>query len=199
MEKIQISPDLVFYVAPENFKRKTALSQKDKILTLASKEGWDKIRVVGRGGMIYQIMNLNGWKVMSINNYRGIVPQKALDRIEILKSNGIKFSGILIADDQRSKPKPPEPIKTHQRTIRSPAVVYQQRSLVKPRPTSSRETDSALIEVFSTIAKLTWGLLKVIGNIFLFGLVITFVAFDPMVMVVLEDTGEWVCLYEWYE
>lgn len=119
MTTIQIGKNLPWVVAPEEdgatvgtesfftvSKRKWKVgprkprSQANRILALAKAQGWEDVRRVGRGGMIGEPLETNGWLVMPIEMYKGSIPFEAFQRESIIKAR-VKVKGFLIADDQQ--------------------------------------------------------------------------------------------------
>ena len=80
---------------------------KPSVSEIASKKGWKvgkkEVRVIGHGELTNHPEKVNGWEVMKATDYPGIVPQEALDRVEILLDEGVEIKGLLIADDLRRK------------------------------------------------------------------------------------------------
>lgn len=174
MYQIQITPDLVFVVAEE----RKALSQIDTVLALDKEYGLG-VEIFGHGRMIDEPVELNGWIVMQVDRFAGIIPQEGLDRMEILKSHG--FSNFLIADDLR-----------------------HERYLPKKEPIKLPEIDWNKVGRIAGIATLVVGgvalVIAALPVILVGGAVMAgaAVGFDPRLLVVL-DTGEWVSFYEYYD
>jgi hypothetical protein len=129
MDKIQIGSQIVWYVAPDQRQAvksiavsergdKTASPRTGKpyqfadvrptVLSVAQKlglkVGGKDVREVGHGDMptAGQPVEVGKWLVMQATDYSRIVPQEAIEVVQILLDEGVEIKGLLIADDLRT-------------------------------------------------------------------------------------------------
>lgn len=127
-ETIQVTPNCVWHVLPDDGEQQKPQSAESKKLTkepgisidqksnlvpspsvldIANKMNWKvgtkDVRQIGQGKMPApgQRIEMNGWLVMQATDYSGIVTQEALERVQILLDEGAKIKGLLVADDNR--------------------------------------------------------------------------------------------------
>ena len=95
-------PEIVHAVVIPKPKRKVSprlsVPQSTLILANAKMNGWEDVRKVGQGDMIDRPIETNGWLVMPIEMYTGIIPPEAIQHAEIL-TMGVQIKGLLVADD----------------------------------------------------------------------------------------------------
>jgi len=196
METVQIG-DLVLTVAPEAVEtserescsvskpkekvrpRKT-VSQSKLILANAKLNGNKNVRKVGKGGLIDRAMETNGWLVMPIEMYKGIIPPEAMETAETL-TKGIPIKGFLIADDMRSI--------EHRR--QEPRVLLPKVSPDWGKIASSAGKVAAAIAVGGVIISF----LPLVLGIGAIGMAL---AYDPLLIAVTAE-DEWICVYQWWE
>ncbi len=197
METVRIN-DLVFVVVPDaaeaperenSFsiskpKRKAGLrksvSQLKLLLAVAKRRGWENVRKIGHGGMINQPIETNGWLVMPIAMYKGIIPPEAIQKIETLANIGIHVKGFLIADDQRH-------------------AAEQWNDVASQRPSNVIDWEKTA-NVLGKILAVTMIGAVIISLFPLFlavGAIGAGIAYDP-ILIIVTDEDEWVSLYEWY-
>jgi hypothetical protein len=172
-------------VAPASQSRKKGLrrkraSQANLILARANLHKIENVRVIGRGGLVDQAIESNGWRVMPPSLYKGIIPREAWETAEAL-TKGIPIKGFLIADDRRS-------VESSRQSIaaRIPKINPDWRKIV----TITGRVAGAIALAGAVVSFLP--LLLGIGAI---GVAL---AYDPLLIAVTAD-DEWICLYEWWE
>jgi hypothetical protein len=198
VETVQIN-DLVFVVAPEVVeapKSKSSSSvfrpkgkagvcnpvpQSKLILAVAKRHGWENVRVVGHGEMIDQPIETNGWQVTPIEEYKGIIPAEALQKVETLADTGIRVKGFLVADDLRHD---------------------AQKSVNISSAKVIKGIDwGIVVNVLSKLAAVTLigtAVITLFPIVLVAGAVVAGIAYDPVLVVVTAE-NEWICLSEWWE
>lgn len=69
---------------------------------LAREKGWEDVERFGHGGLVEKTVEVKGWLVMPVGDFKGNIPQEAIDRAKIVKER-IRIKGFLIADDKRHR------------------------------------------------------------------------------------------------
>jgi hypothetical protein len=195
VEAVQIG-DLVLTVVPEadeyperecysvskpkkKARPRKTVSQSKLILANATINGAENVRKVGRGGLINRPIKTNGWLVMPIEMYKGIIPREGVEIAETL-TKGIPIKGFLIAEDVRGIEE-----RRQKPTNLKPNILPDWRKI-----TSGAGRVAAAIAVCGAIISF-FPLVLGIGAI---GVAL---AYDPLLIAVTEE-DEWMCLYEWW-
>jgi hypothetical protein len=186
VETIQIG-NLSFVVAPKETvtkrrnnnsssvsrSRRKPKPQAKRILTIASRHGWDSVRKVGNGGLINQPVMTNGWLVMPIEMYKNIIPPEGIQQAKIL-TKGIDIKGLLIADDQRN---------------------YERQSQKKSLPEWGKIATG--FGKLAAVIALGTAVISFFPIVLGVGAIGAALAYDPLLIAVTTE-DEWICLYEWW-
>ena len=197
METIQIDKNkLRWFVAPEideaspqrestsnqrlKARPRKPVSQAKLIFALAKMHGYENVRKVGEGDLIDQPIKTNGWLVMPIEMYKGIIPREARETAETI-TKGIAIKGFLIADDMRSVEGRRE----------EPKVLLPKVSPDWGKIASGAGKVAAAIAVGGAIISI----LPVVLGI---GAITLALAYDPLLIAVTAE-NEWICVYQWWD
>jgi hypothetical protein len=196
VETVQIG-DLVLMVAPEavvdpdegshsvskpkeKARPRKAVFQSKLILANAKINGTENVRIVGKGGLIDRPINTNGWLVMPIEMYKGIIPRAGMEIAENL-TKGIPIKGFLIADDTRSI----EP-RRQEATVLKPKISPNWRKIASGagKVAAAIAVGGAIISFFPLVLGI--------------GAIGVALSYDPLLIAVTAE-DEWVCLYQWWD
>jgi hypothetical protein len=158
--------------------RKT-VSQSKLILANAKINGAENVRKVGQGGLIDRPIKTNGWLVMPIEMYKGIIPREGMEIAEKL-TKGIPIKGFLIADDMRSI-----------------EAGRQEAPVLKPKiPLDWRKIASGAGKVAAAIA-VGGAIISFLPVVLGIGAITLAFAYDPLLIAVTAE-DEWICVYQWW-
>jgi hypothetical protein len=156
------------------------------ILDFAKEQGWDDVRICGRGKMITSpVEHESGWKLFPEIMDDSIIPAAALQRVKALDDAGITYQGLIIAHE----PAPAEPVEE------------ERGDLFNKKWLKYAGTVFAVV-VLSPFAVAVAGLAFVAGIAYLIYLVTNALEYidliDPTLILCCDD-GTWIQIYDWYE
>jgi hypothetical protein len=159
--------------------RKT-VSQSKLILANAKLNGTKNVRIVGKGDLIDRSIITNGWLVLPLEMYKGIIPREGMEIAENL-TKGIPIKGFLIADDMRSI--------EHRR---------QEATVLKPKISPDwRKIASGAGKVAAAIA-VGGAIISLFPLVLGIGALGVAIAYDPLLIAVTAE-NEWISVYQWWD
>lgn len=149
--------------------------------TISVAEG--KYEVIGSGEIPKEPTIIGEWWVVPAELYQGKVPKKIQQELFAFINSGIRYKGVLIADDLRK-------IQFKEEQKKKKIELAQKVGLASA---------GALVALVSAFIVIAVGLGLAIVTAFF-----TICAYDPMLIVCLEEedsgeSGRWICLGTWYE
>lgn len=175
----EIAPAIRFRKPKRRAAPRLCISQSTVILAIAKMQGWEEVRKVGQGGMIDGPIETNGWKVISLEMYKGIIPPEAMHKVETL-TRGIRLKGLLVADDMQH-------IEQQSRTM----------PLVAPAVSPDWEKIGAGLGKVALVAAIGMAVIAVLPLVLGVAGVAAALAYDPLIIGVTQE-NEWIELCEWW-
>jgi len=152
-----------------------------QVLSLAQKHHWG-FRVVGSGGMIDNPVYQEGWWFFPLKEDKSIIPTKAFQRVEEVRSKN-HIQGLIVAHD-------------FPKLLPAPLPQTKPITIEKPEKEIDFDKDKAVATLGAVVGAVLVGLATLVGIVLITG--IQLILIDPSLIVVLED-GTWVSVYSWLE
>lgn len=140
--------------------------------------------VVGYGRMITEPLLKNGWYLVPLEKYAGIIPKLAIETVEQIKQSGVEIEGVVVAYKENQPPAVETPSENIDEIVLNKVAEFG-KSLLPV----AKEIGKVVITVAGAIG-------VVLGVILIVGLAGVCLSNDPVLIVVLKD-GTWVEVARW--
>lgn len=166
-------------------------SDADTVLAIAEESGWTGCEIFGRGDMLTQPLESNGWMLVPADLYEYSIPAAGINRVLQVVSAGVRIQGVIIADDLHHKHPSAHRQRNTLATINS-ILLFIGKSLL------------GLILCALLIAAAVFILRHFLAAAVLAPLVLLGMgaSYDPKLIILVDDgTGGilWVSILTWYE
>jgi len=167
-------------IPKQKAKPRKRISQANLIFARASLQGISDVRKVGDGSLIDEPIEINGWLVMPIDMYKGIIPPEAWQTAETL-TKGMSIKGFLVADDKKSIKRKPRA-----QDVTTPKVSPDWGKIATSlgQVTAAIAVCGAIISFFPLVLGI--------------GAIGIALAYDPLLIAVTAE-DEWICVYQWWD